>query len=160
MGKFGEIDSADTRAGKFRLVPMGGWAEGPACADTGARTPIDPSGNLFFITCPLSLTPISFVYCPCLGHHVLYPLSVVLCPLSFVICPLSSVLCPFVLCPFVLCHSSLILFSISYEINFKKCLIQHQNSKRWHSNQKSTFYRGVQHLPYAGLQSSTSSDFG
>ena len=24
MGKFGEIDSADTRAGKFPLVPMGG----------------------------------------------------------------------------------------------------------------------------------------
>ena len=45
MGKFGEIDSADTRAGKFPLVPMGGWAEGPACADTGARTPIGASGN-------------------------------------------------------------------------------------------------------------------
>ena len=24
MGKFGEINSADTRAGKFLLVPMGG----------------------------------------------------------------------------------------------------------------------------------------
>ena len=33
MGKFGEINSADTRAGKFPLVPIGGWAEGPACAD-------------------------------------------------------------------------------------------------------------------------------
>ena len=46
MGKFGEIDSADTRAGKFPLVPMGGWAEGSACADTGARTPIGASGIL------------------------------------------------------------------------------------------------------------------
>ena len=44
MGKFSEIDSADTRAGKFPLVLMGGWAEGPACADTGARTPIGASG--------------------------------------------------------------------------------------------------------------------
>ena len=30
MGKFGEMDSADTRAGKIPLVPMGGLAEGPA----------------------------------------------------------------------------------------------------------------------------------
>ena len=44
MGKFGEINSADTRAGKFPLVSMGGWAECPACADTGARTPIGASG--------------------------------------------------------------------------------------------------------------------
>ena len=35
MVKFGEIDSADTRAGKFLLASMGGWAECPACADTG-----------------------------------------------------------------------------------------------------------------------------
>ncbi len=44
MGKFGEIDSAETRAEKFPLVSMGGWAEGPACTDTGARTPIGASG--------------------------------------------------------------------------------------------------------------------
>ena len=44
VGKFGDIDSADTCGGKFPLVPMGGWAEGPACADTGARTPIGASG--------------------------------------------------------------------------------------------------------------------
>ena len=50
MGKFGEIDSADTLAGKFPLVPMGGWAEGPACADTGARTPIGTSGIIIIIT--------------------------------------------------------------------------------------------------------------
>ena len=44
MGKFGEIDSADMRAEKFPLVPMGGWEEGPACADTGARAPLGASG--------------------------------------------------------------------------------------------------------------------
>ena len=46
-----EGDSADTCAEKFPLVPMGGWAEGPACADTGARTPIGASLNfiLFFL---------------------------------------------------------------------------------------------------------------
>jgi hypothetical protein len=31
--------------GKFPLVPMGGQAEGLACADPGARTPIGASGN-------------------------------------------------------------------------------------------------------------------
>ena len=33
-------------AGKFPLVPMGDRAEGLACADPGARTPISMSGNL------------------------------------------------------------------------------------------------------------------
>ena len=33
-------------AGKFPLVSMGGRAEGLACADPGARTPIGASGNL------------------------------------------------------------------------------------------------------------------
>ena len=40
-----EGDSADMCAGKFPLVSMGGWAEGLACADPGARTPIGASGN-------------------------------------------------------------------------------------------------------------------
>ena len=35
--------SADTRAGKFPLVSMGGRAEGLACANPGARTPIGAS---------------------------------------------------------------------------------------------------------------------
>ena len=35
-----EGDFADIYAGKFYLVSMGGWAEGPACADPGARTPL------------------------------------------------------------------------------------------------------------------------
>ena len=39
-----ECDSADTCAGKFPLVSMGGRAEGLACADPGARTPIGASG--------------------------------------------------------------------------------------------------------------------
>jgi hypothetical protein len=43
-----EGHSADTGAGKFLLVLMGGRAEGLACADPGARTPIGASGNFFF----------------------------------------------------------------------------------------------------------------
>jgi hypothetical protein len=41
--------SADTRAGKFPLVSMGGRAEGLACADPGARTPIGASGNFLHL---------------------------------------------------------------------------------------------------------------
>ena len=40
-----EGDSADMCARKFPLVSMGGRAEGLACADPGARTPIGASGN-------------------------------------------------------------------------------------------------------------------
>jgi hypothetical protein len=40
-----EGHSADTDAGKFPIVSMGGRAEGLACADPGARTPIGASGN-------------------------------------------------------------------------------------------------------------------
>ena len=45
MGKFQKSDSADTCGGKFPLVSMGGRAEGLACADPGARTPIGATGN-------------------------------------------------------------------------------------------------------------------
>ena len=45
VGEMFEGHSADTRAGKFPLVPMGGRAEGLACADPEARTPIGASGN-------------------------------------------------------------------------------------------------------------------
>ena len=38
-------DSADMCAKKIPLVSMGGRAEGLACADPGARTPIGTSGN-------------------------------------------------------------------------------------------------------------------
>ena len=44
-----EGHSADTGAGKFPLVSMGGRAEGLACADPGARTPIGASGNFSII---------------------------------------------------------------------------------------------------------------
>jgi hypothetical protein len=45
LGEMVEGDSADTCFGKFPLVSMAGRAEGLACADTGARTPIIDSGN-------------------------------------------------------------------------------------------------------------------
>ena len=41
-----EGDSADTCVGKFPLVSMGGQAEGLACADPEARTPIGAIGIL------------------------------------------------------------------------------------------------------------------
>ena len=44
LGEMFEGDSADKCAGKFLLVSMGGRAEGLACADPGARTPIGVSG--------------------------------------------------------------------------------------------------------------------
>ena len=46
LGEMFEGDSADTCAGRFPLVSMGGRAEGLACADPGARTPIGASGIL------------------------------------------------------------------------------------------------------------------
>jgi hypothetical protein len=45
LGNTFEGDSADMCAGKFPQVSMGGQAEGLACADPGARTPIGASGN-------------------------------------------------------------------------------------------------------------------
>ena len=45
LGEMFEGDSADMCAGKFPLVSMGGRADGLACADPGARTPIGASGN-------------------------------------------------------------------------------------------------------------------
>ena len=44
LGEMFEGDSADTCAGQFPLVLMRGRAEGLACADPGARTPIGASG--------------------------------------------------------------------------------------------------------------------
>ena len=49
LGEMFEGDSADTCAGKFPFVSSGGRAEGLACADLGARTPIGASEILFFI---------------------------------------------------------------------------------------------------------------
>ena len=44
LGEMFEGDSADICAGEFPLMSMGGQAEGPACADPGARTPIGVRG--------------------------------------------------------------------------------------------------------------------
>ena len=50
--------SADTGAGKFPLVSMGGRVEGCACADPGARTPIGASGNFsFFLSTAITVLP-------------------------------------------------------------------------------------------------------
>ena len=49
LGEMLEGDSADTCAGKFPLVLMGGQAEDLACADPGARTPIGAIGIYFLI---------------------------------------------------------------------------------------------------------------
>ena len=54
LGEMFEGYSAETCAGKIPLVPMGGRAEGPACADTGARTPIGTSGIFTCRQVPLS----------------------------------------------------------------------------------------------------------
>ena len=48
LGEMFEGDYADMCAGKFPLVSMGGRAEGLACADPGARTPIGASGNFLY----------------------------------------------------------------------------------------------------------------
>ena len=42
----------DTCAKKILLVSMGGLAEGVACADLGARTPIGTSGHFFYCFWP------------------------------------------------------------------------------------------------------------
>ena len=48
LGEMFEGDSADTCAGKFPLKSMEGQAEGLACEDPGARTPIGVIGNLMY----------------------------------------------------------------------------------------------------------------
>ena len=45
LGEMFEGDSADMCAEQFPLVSMGGQAEGLACGDPGARTPIGASRN-------------------------------------------------------------------------------------------------------------------
>ena len=58
ISKVVKKDSADMCAGKFPLVLMGGLAEGLACADPGARTPIGASGivNSFYIQAATACT--------------------------------------------------------------------------------------------------------
>ena len=65
LGEMFEGDSADMCAGKFPLASMGGRAEGLACADPGARTPIGASGNfipLFCMGVELFLAPITILF--------------------------------------------------------------------------------------------------
>ena len=50
LGEMFEGASADTCASKFPLMSMGGRAEGLACADPGARTPIGVSRNFYPVT--------------------------------------------------------------------------------------------------------------
>ena len=50
LGEMFEGDCADMCAGKFLLVLMVGRAEGLACADPVARTPIGASGNYLQIS--------------------------------------------------------------------------------------------------------------
>ena len=53
LGEMFEGDSAaDTCAEKFPLVSIGGRAEGLACADPVARTPIGTSGILITLCSP------------------------------------------------------------------------------------------------------------
>ena len=48
LGEMFESDSVDMCARKFLASVDGGRAEGLACADPGARTPISASGNSHF----------------------------------------------------------------------------------------------------------------
>ena len=52
LGEMFEGDSADTRAGKFPLGPMGVRAEGPACAGRGARPPSALAEISLFLSIP------------------------------------------------------------------------------------------------------------
>ena len=56
LGEMFEGDSADMCAKKILLVSLGGRADGLACADPGARTPIGASVN--FNKCRLSISVI------------------------------------------------------------------------------------------------------
>ena len=61
LGEMFEGDSADMCAGKFPLVSMGGRAEGLACADPGARTPIGASGNFCIVKNPNQICEYSYI---------------------------------------------------------------------------------------------------
>ena len=62
FGEMFEGDSADTCAGKCLLMSMGGQAEGLACADPGARTPIGVSGIKYPCDCQAE-TVIGKIFC-------------------------------------------------------------------------------------------------
>ena len=56
LGEMFEGDSAETCAGKFPLVCMGGRAEGQECADPGARTHTGASRNLCYLACNMDVS--------------------------------------------------------------------------------------------------------
>ena len=70
LGEMFEGDSADTCADKFPLVLMGGRAEGLACADPVARTPIGASGNIYIYCDILVYSDVVFV-----PQNILAPVS-------------------------------------------------------------------------------------
>jgi hypothetical protein len=55
LGEMFEGYSTDTGAGKFPLASMEVRADGLACADPGARTPIGASGNFVISASPILL---------------------------------------------------------------------------------------------------------
>ena len=57
LGEMFEGDSADTCSEKFPLMLMGGRAEGPACADPGARTPMGTTAFIHLFLLPLFKIP-------------------------------------------------------------------------------------------------------
>ena len=61
LGEMFESDNADTCTGNFSLVSMRGQAEGLACADPDARTPIGASKKIGII--------LSFFFTPLLKSH-------------------------------------------------------------------------------------------
>jgi hypothetical protein len=69
LGEMFEGYSADTRAGQFPLVSMGGRAEGLACADPGARTPTGASGIIYLYYIFMHFLPVSGEYS---GHYYPY----------------------------------------------------------------------------------------
>jgi hypothetical protein len=82
-----EGHSADTGAGKFPLVSMGGRAEGLACADPGAKTPIGASGNFIYYHSTISLNTKKMIqravrknytrlnYENLFSHHIIFPFT-------------------------------------------------------------------------------------
>ena len=63
FGDMFEGDPADMCAGNFPLMSMGGRADGLACTEPGARTPIGVSGYIFISQSLLYTIP-KFTYYP------------------------------------------------------------------------------------------------
>ena len=61
LGEMSEGYSADTGAGKFPLVSMGGRADPSSVRRRGARTPIGASGNFRVFSIKITLCDLCFV---------------------------------------------------------------------------------------------------